>query len=455
MSARSTLDPARKSAGPPPLAAGSLKRRVVGGATWLLVGNGAERALRFLRMAVLARLLSPEDFGLMGLITMVIGFFDALTFTATNQAIIQHPSGRSREFLNTVFTVALVRGLSISLLVFLGAPWVAAFFVEPNLTPMIRLAALTPLMMAMTNPAVQLLLKDLDFRRWSVYVVVSNAVSVLLTLALGLWLRNAWALVLGSIADQVVLTGLSYFVSGYRPVPRWDQSSGRELIAFTRKALGIPLIVGCLLQAPNVLLGKLADTATLGAFLLALNLADVPTHIVTRVVALAGLPAYSSIASDPERLRRAWRRGTLTAVGIMLPVLVGMAIWADVALRLAYGSIYSAQTTVLRVLCWYGFMRLIVMTSGPLNWALGRPNADRTAFLISLAVAYGPGALLVKQYGAVGMALGWAAAWTVAAVVEWGACLRNLAVRASGATTSPPPADDDGYRPDPARAGSV
>jgi len=404
-----------------------LKSRVLGGGLWLLIGNGVERGLRFARMAVLARLLAPEDFGLMGLILVATGFVEALTFTATNQAIIQHPSGRSREFLNTVFTVTIVRGLILAVIIIVTAPWIAAFFDEPKLTPMIRVVSLTLVVMGLMNPAVQVILKDLDFRRWAIYQVVSGTLSVSVTIILGLWLRNVWALVIGLIGEQMFLVCLSYLFARHRPSVRWDRSSALVLARFCRKAFAIPLIIGLMMQAPNLLLGKLADTAILGAFLLTLTLADIPTHIVTRVVATVGLPAFSSISDDLEGLFQAWQKVVTRALIVFLLAMPLVLIGARPLLMLAYGPAYAAQAPVLRVLCIYVMMRMLFMTTGPLMWAVGRPDANRAAYLVGLVVTYVSGAFLVKESGAVGMALALGAGWGSGAAVEITLCLRYFA----------------------------
>lgn len=405
-----------------------LKSRVLGGGLWLLTGNGVERGLRFVRMAVLARLLAPDDFGLMGLITMVLAYLDAITFTATNQAIIQHPSGRTKEFLNTAFTIGIVRGLVLAVLVFASAPFVAAFFGEPKLTSMIRFTAIVPAVTGLMNPGVQLVLKDLNFRRWAIYQLISRALSVTITILLGLWLRSAWALVIGLLGEQIILASLSYVVGSHRPGLAWDSQSARHFFKFCRQAFAIPLLIGFLLQAPNILLGKLTDMTTLGTFVLTLALADVPTYILTRIVATIGLPAYSSISADLDRLRTAWLRAITNVVALALIAGLIVVLSAKHLLTLAYGPAYAAQAPVLRVLCIYVVMRMLFTTTGPLMWAVGRPKVNRSAYLVGLAVTYLTGVFLVQSYGSAGMAVALGAGWTSAAAVEILLCLRYFAL---------------------------
>ena len=404
-----------------------LRSRAIRGGLWVSIGNILDRGFRFARIAILARVLCPEDFGLMAIVTLGYTVVDAIAFAPMAQAIIRSPCGASTAYLNTVFTFSLIRGTGLGGLMFLGAPLVASLFGDARLLSITRLAALTPIAASFINPEIHLLLKSLAFKRWTSYRCLSSLMSTVSAILLTVWLRNVWALVIALVIEQGVLSIVSYAYCSHRPALRWDRQAGADVLQLCRRAFAIPLLLGACLQAPTIILGRLTDYKTLGAFTLTLSLADIPTNLFTRAAAAVALPTYSTI-EQADRLRTAWRKAAVVSVVATIPIAVVIVLLAPVFLTVAFGEQYASEAPVLRILMMYALFRMLANVTSPVLWKLGRPDADRTALVAGLVVLYPSAWVLTDMFGSTGMAGGLVLGWGATLMVVTFICERRLRV---------------------------
>jgi O-antigen/teichoic acid export membrane protein len=375
---------------------------------WQSTGQIGERVARLLTNIVLTRLLLPEDFGLAGVVTAALAAIDSTLFVASNQAILHSDRGRNREFLDTAFWMAAVRGVLIGLVLLAAAPFLAKFFNQPKTMAMFALLALQPVLSGLANPRSQILLKDLRFGIWSVYQVGCNVLGLLATILMALHLRSAWALVIGQVLTQFVVSAGSFVIAPFRPRWRFDWDSWRELRQFGLRASGTPLIIMLIMEAPAIILGRFLGMAVLGVFLLNHRLAHMPQNFFLRAISTVALPAYSSIKNNPVRLATLWLKALRTISLVMLPLGTAL-IWVDRALpQILYGSQFSAVKGLFSLLVVDGALISIGVVTSPLFWAVGLPSYDRNIQIVRLFILYGLTALLMSHYQIFGLAIGYA-----------------------------------------------
>lgn len=397
---------------PPP--SDSLYSRTVNALLWQGGGQVAERLARLMASVVLTRLLFPEDFGLAGAVTAALAAIDSLMFIGSNQVIQQSDRGRRPEFLDTVFAVAVIRGLAIGLLLLALAPLIARYFASTQALPMFALLAIQPVLSGLANPRSQVLVKDLQFKAWSICQVASNGLGLLVMLLLAVWLRNAWALVLGQILTQLFVSVGSYLIAPYRPRWRFDSETWRELRAFGLRASGTPLILMLVAHAPVILLARIQGMAALGVFLLNQRLAVMPQSLFSKAISTVALPAYSTIKSDPDRLAAVWLRA-LRLIGLLVLPVSAVLMWIDSAFpAILYGAHFAGARGLFSLLVVDGVLSSVGVVTEPLFWALGLPSYDRNIQFIRLVVLYAVAApFLFRDPG-----LGLAAAFAVSAILS-------------------------------------
>jgi lipopolysaccharide exporter len=375
---------------------------------WQSTGQIGERVARLLTNIVLTRLLLPEDFGLAGVVTAALAAVDSAMFVASNQAILHSDRGRNREFLDTAFWMAAVRGVLIGLVLLAAAPLLAKFFDQPKTMAMFALLALQPVLSGLANPRSQILLKDLRFGIWSIYQVGCNVLGLLITILLAVHLRNAWALVIGQVLTQAIVSVGSFVIAPFWPRWSFDPESWRELRQFGLRASGTPLIIMLIMEAPAIILGRFQGMAILGVFLLNQRLAHLPQNFFVRAISAVALPAYSSIKNNPARLAALWLKALRTISLVMLPLGAAL-IWIDHALpEILYGSQFAAVKGLFSLLVVDGALISIGVVTSPLFWAVGLPSYDRNTQIVRLVILYGLTAVLMSHYQIFGLAIGYA-----------------------------------------------
>lgn len=387
---------------------GSLTHRTARAGLWLAIGDGCARAAGILKVIVLARILSPADFGILGvalLVTTWVQYFSELGFSA---ALI-HKRGDIRSYLNTAWTIQLIRSAAIAGLVVLAAPLVGWAFNEASAVAVLQVLALQIVLQGLVNPAVVYLRKELDTRREFVW----RAAGVVAGLAVGIpaafALRNVWALVLSLLAAAAADTLASYWVKPYVPSLQVDWAKARELARFGRWIFSFRAVGFFTGHLDSLLVGKLLGAPALGVYQMGLQLAVSP--IATVGVHLHGVmfPAFATMEDDRGR-RFAFLRALAIVSSIVVPVGLFLTVFGEFVVTLVLGQAWAGAGPLIRILAWVGVMKALTIVVSAFLLATGRPDLDFRAslpklvilalFLYPAASAYGlPGVAVVLVAG--------------------------------------------------------
>lgn len=291
----------------------SLTDRTVSGMLWNMCGAAVHAALQIAVVSVLARMLAPEDFGLVGAALVVIGFCRIFTQLGVGPAIVQRPDLRG-EHVRAGFALSLLLGVSFGGLLWLAAPWIAGFFRIERLSSVIRILALGYPLVGPTVVAEALLLRHMQFKRLVTVEVVSHALSygvvgiVLATLDLG-----AWALVAAYLC-QVVLKGVGFFLIGSLQVGfSLERKAIRDLLNYGAGFSLARIANFAALQGDHLVVGRWLGAEALGVYGRAYQFVDLPANLFGTVVDRVIFPAMAVVQNDRRRLADAYLR----AVGVV------------------------------------------------------------------------------------------------------------------------------------------
>lgn len=350
---------------------GRLGVRAARGALWLFLGDGATLAAGMLKLAVLARLLSPHDFGLMGIGILVLRWLEHFTESGINKALIRNP-GDIRPYLDTAWTVQLVRSVGLALVLYAFAPYGAWFFGNPEATPVIRALALLTLLRGLINPAVVFMPKELDFRR----VVAWNLTEVLAGLAvaipLALLYRNVWALVLSLLAGQAAKTAASFWIEPYWPSLRFDRARAGDLLRFGRWIFGLNVVNFLSVNIDSLFVGKLLGSMALGFYQVGHQVAGLPTREVRTIVVRVMFPTFARLRD--QALGRAYLQVLEVVSSIALPVGCLLTVFAGPIVSFLLGDRWLPVVPALQALAWNGVASALTGVAVPLLQAAGRPD---------------------------------------------------------------------------------
>jgi O-antigen/teichoic acid export membrane protein len=387
--------------------------RVANAATWAFLLRIAFKILDLIRTVVLARLIAPDDFGLMGIAMLVISLVQSFTSLGLSSALVQRKGELEPEYLNTAWTVEIIRGLSLGLLLLASAPLVGIFFDAPEAVGLTQLMAVGLMIGGFANVAVVAFDRNLEFQRRFMFRLVPNLADLIVSVGLALLLRNAWALAAGWVVSRFATVIASYVAHQYRPRLRWDRERAATLLRFGIWLLGSQILIYLMLNLDDIWVGRLLGATALGFYQMAFTLSQVMTTEVTSVVNSVAFPAYARLQDDQPRLRRAYLGSLQFVAFVSFPMAAGLWFVGEQAVETLLGEKWLPALPAFYVLLIWGLIRSLLATTGPLFQAVGRPAiATRIQVLqvVLLAIAIFP---LTSQWGIVGAA--WAT--VVAAVV--------------------------------------
>ena len=382
----------------------SLTTRVVRGGAWVFAGKVAGRGLQVIKLVVLARLLVPEDFGLFGIVMLAMAAIETLTTTGFEKALIQRRDD-ARAHLDTAWTVQILRGLVIAVLLFAGAPLVAWFFGEPRAVTLLRVLCLAKVISGFRNIGIMYWQKEIEFHRHVVFEFAIAVVSVAVGITLAVVLRNVWALVWSTIAGSATGAVLSYAMHPYRPRLRLDLARAGELFGYGKWLLGSSALIYLGSKLDNIIVAKLLGTAFLGFYVMAYRLSVLPLRETTYAVSGVLVPGYAKVQDDPIRLNRSYKRALGITALLSVPLCFGMLVLAVPIIELMLGGQWLPIVRILQILMVAQLIKGVVSTGSPLFLGTGHPRYEFHAQLartIVLSVWIVPSVLL---YGLEGAAL--------------------------------------------------
>jgi O-antigen/teichoic acid export membrane protein len=380
---------------------GSIQRRALRSGVWVGVSSVGIVVLSFVRGIVMARLLTPEIFGLMAVSLMATRLIEIFTETGFGAALI-HRQQRFEDARDTAFSMMVIRGVGLATLSFLIAPFVAAFYSEPVVESIVRVVGISFILSGCQNINTVALQKDLNFKRLT-YLELTNAVlGFVVAVGLAWWLRSVWALVYTQIATAAINSAMSFIIVRERVKLRFDWAIAKELYGYGRFITGLAIVVFFTRELDNAMIGKLIGVELLGYYVAAYTLANIPSTYLAQIVTKVLFPVFSTLQNDMPKLRVEYGRGIRLITAVAVPASVSMMVLAPEIVRALYGAKWSQAAVPLRILAVFGCFRALWMLNGYLYNAIGRPYID---FYLSLARLFVMGTLLyplTRWYGLAG-----------------------------------------------------
>ncbi|HEY9742005.1 MAG TPA: oligosaccharide flippase family protein [Coleofasciculaceae cyanobacterium] len=385
----------------------SIKKLAIRGTIWTIAGYGASQVLRLGGNLILTRLLEPKLFGLMALVYVFITGLHLFSDLGLGTSIIQNKRGDDPAFLNTAWTLQVVRGVILWFCSLLLAWPVAAFYNEPELRWLVPVVALTALIAGFNSTAVFTLNRRMEVGQVAMFEFGGQFITLLVTIIWATFDHSIRALVIGAIASE-----LARLVWSFRMMPNssnrfvWDKEASKELFSFGKWIFISTAITFFAEQADRLILGKLIPLELLGVYGVAMTFADLPRNVTNALSGKVIFPALSRIADLPRQEIRAKllhnRKLILLALTFGLAVLIS---FGDVLIKVLYDKRYIDAAWMLPILALGIWPRMLCNTNEPSLMAIGKPQygtfAQVTRFVwTSLGVMLGfhlfkvPGAII-------------------------------------------------------------
>lgn len=362
-----------------------VRKRLTVGAIWTAGGRILINLVGLASTLVLARLLSPADFGLVAIATVIFAITAAFTELSLSAALIQHRDPQ-REHYDTAWTLNIIRALAISAVLGILAHPVAAAYGDERLTGIMYVLSAAAFIGGLVNPKLVDFRRKLSFQQEMFTELLNKIVGFVVAACIAYWLRSYWALVIGSVAAQVAGLILSYVLIPF--VPRFSLKHWRSLFSFSSWLALSSGLNAINYRADQLAIGAVLGMGPLGQYTVGDTLASLPVRESTAPLAQVLFPAFSRLQDDAERIRETFLRSQRLLVATALPVGVGFALIAAPLVQLALGSQWTSAALVIQVLSTIFAVHAFSAPLTPLAMGLGRTRVLFVRDTVNLAVRY-------------------------------------------------------------------
>lgn len=333
----------------------SLKQKTISGLVWSFVENISYQAVSFIIGVVLARLLSPKEFGLIGMTAIFMAVSQTFVDSGFGQALIRKNDCSQKDY-STVFFFNLVAGLFCYGVLFAAAGPIGIFFKEPKLPWLIRVLSLNIIIGSLSAIQGTILVKNVDFKRKTIISVTSAIISGGLGITLayqgwGVW-SLAWQIVCQSLVSSVIL----WATSRWRPVLLFDYAAFKEMFHFGSKLLVSSLIDTIYRNIYYLVIGKYFSAAELGYYTRADGFKKIPSENLSGIVGRVGYPVLVTMKDDDVRLKEGYKKLIKSSMLISFVLMIGMAASARSMVLFLIGEKWLPAVIYLQMLCFVGML---------------------------------------------------------------------------------------------------
>jgi O-antigen/teichoic acid export membrane protein len=376
---------------------------MITGVSWMGSFRITFRLIGYIKLAILARLLTPEQFGLFGIAALVFAFLEITTETGINVFLIQEKT-RVDKYLNTAWVVSIVRGIIISVFVLILAPFIASFFGAPNAKNLIMLIATVPLIRGLINPSVVSLDKDLKFKSEFFLRSTVFLFDTIVAIIVALQLRTASSLVYGLIASAIAEVMVTHLFIKPKPRLHVDTTQFKRIIKRGKWVTLAGTANYFVEHIDDIMVGRIINTNALGIYQMAYKLSLLPLTEVTQVIGKVSFPVYVKISGDKTRLKKAFIKTSL--VTTIIAALTGATILmlADFIVSILLGPNWISVTPILRVLAIFGILRATSSVQFVLFNSLKQQHLVAKSLLIEFVALFAILIPFINKFGTIGAA---------------------------------------------------
>lgn len=328
----------------------SLKNKTIKGASWSFVDNIASQGITFLVGLVLARLLSPEEYGLIGIIIIFIAVFNSIVDSGFSNALIRKNDAKDIDY-NTVFVTNLILSIILFVILYVIAPTISNFFNQSQLTSLLRVMGVIVIINAFAIIQRTILVKKVDFKTQTKVSLISSISSGVIGIGMAINEYGVWSLVGQQISRQFLNSVFLWVYSKWYPKLQFSIKSFKELFAFGWKLLVSGLIDTVWREIYQVVIGKCYSPVALGHYTRSQQFASICSSNLTTVIQRVSFPILSSLQEDKERLKNGYKRIIKVTMLVTFTLMLGLAGIAKPLILSLIGEQWLPCVPFLQIIC--------------------------------------------------------------------------------------------------------
>lgn len=367
----------------------SLRNKTVKGVGWSFVDNLSSSGITFLVGLVLARLLTPSEYGIMAILTIFIAVSNSIVDSGFSNALIRKTNARRVDY-NTVFLFnLLVSGLLYTVL-FLAAPAISIFFKEPLLVEVMRVIGWVLVINALAIIPRTLFVKEVNFKTQTKVSLIASISSGVVGIGMAVAGLGVWSLVGQQLSRQLLNTLFLWIYCTWRPAWEFSIQSFKELFGFGSKLLLSGLLDTVFKEIYSLVIGRCYTSAQLGQYTRASQFNQIFSSNLTSVIQRVSYPVLSSIQDEPERLREAYRKVIKSTMLFSFACMLGLAAVAKPLIVLLIGEKWLPAVGFLQIICFSGMLYPLHAINLNILQVKGRSDLFLRLEVIKKIIATGP-----------------------------------------------------------------
>ncbi|WP_299160560.1 lipopolysaccharide biosynthesis protein [uncultured Eudoraea sp.] len=351
----------------------SLKEKTYKGILWNAVEKFSVKGIKFIIGIILARLLIPEDFGLIGMIAVFIAISQTFIDSGMMSGLIQK-QGRSNKDFSTVFVFNFGLSVLAYILLYVSAKYIALFYNTPVLIPIIKVVGINIIINALAIVQRARLIINMDFRTLAKVTISSEIISGFIAIYLAYNGYGVWSLVIKQIIVSIITLLLLWYLSRWKPSLLFSKQSFKNLFGFGSKLLIAGIYAQVMHQIYNVFIGKYYSAGQLGNYTQGKQLAVLPAETISGIIYQVTFPLLSGLQNDTTKMISVFRSLLKMSAFVMFPCMTGIAILAEPFITLFLGQKWLMAIPLMQWMCFARiFYAQSVLNLNILN-AIGRSD---------------------------------------------------------------------------------
>lgn len=350
------------------------------GVFWSFLNQGGNQILNLLITFILARLISPEEFGIIGMITVFTGFAIRFVDFGFSAALI-HKKNIDENDINTVFTINTLIGLTLSILFFVMAPLIANFYDKPILTTLTQTFSGIFLITGLSGVNKAIITKRMEFKLNTLISIVSLIISSGLAIVMAYLGYGVWSILFKILSQEIINTVLYFYLFPVNQQFQFSKKSFNSMVVMGRNVAGDSTVNYWSRNADNLLIGRMIGGEALGLYSKAYSIMLLPLNNISRVISKVMFPSFSLIQEDRKQIKSLYLKTTKLIAFITFPLMAGLAVLSESFVLATFGKDWIEMAPLISILSILGAFQSILSLNGVIYNSLGKSHL---AFRITL-----------------------------------------------------------------------
>lgn len=396
----------------------SIKQKAIKAVIWSAIQNWGSQAGSLIVFVILARLLTPEAFGIVALANVFLAFMNIFLDQGFAKALIQRQD-LEPEHLDTAFWTHVSSGIVLTGLSFMTAGLVADLFEQPELIPILQCFSFLFFINSLSHVQKAILMREFAFQTMATRALLGIFIGGVVGIVMALWGFGVWSLVTQQFLYESVEVFVLWGASDWRPRFKFSLKHFKDLFSF-----GINIVILQFLnffnkRSDNLLIGYFLGEVALGYYAIAYRVFKVMTQLLVFTTKQVALPTFSRLQTEPERFRKAFYKATKFTSLVAFPTFLGMTILAPELVFVLFGKKWIPAVPVMQVLAFAGIINSISLFKGSVFMAMGKPSWKLKIGLLHTALNL-VGFLVAVRWGIVAVALAYViSSYIIFPISQW------------------------------------